>query len=186
VNSDAQTQSPQALSQTLRRRAILLSILRSVGVAVVGFSLYFTLPFDSASHFNSGAALTIGLVAMTAVTGWQTWAITHSPIPRVRAMEGLLTTFPLFVLLFATTYFLMGQYRTSDFSQPLTRIDSLYFTVTTFATVGYGDIVPVSQAARLTVTVQMVVDLVLIGLVVRTFVNSVRTGLARRDSPTSG
>ena len=34
------------------------------------------------------------------------------------------------------------------------------------------------------VTLQMVVDLILIGLVARAFVNSVRTGLARRDGPT--
>ncbi len=98
-------------------------------------------------------------------------------------MEGLATTFPLVVLLFATTYFVMDQYQAHSFTQGMTRVDSLYFTVTTFATVGYGDITPVTESARLTVILQMVVDLVLIGLVARAFVNSVRTGLARRDDP---
>lgn len=37
----------------------------------------------------------------------------------------------------------------SSYSQPLTAIDSLYFSVTTFATVGYGDISPHSPVAKL-------------------------------------
>ena len=47
----------------------------------------------------------------------------------------------------------------SNFSQPLTRIDSVYFTVTTFATVGFGDITATTEAARLVVTGQMIADL---------------------------
>jgi hypothetical protein len=171
------------LPHRVRKRAAVLSILRSVSVAVVGFVLYFTLPFDSASNFNTGVALLVGLVAVAALTVWQAWTIARSPFPLIRAVEGLITTFPLVVLLFATTYFVMDQYQAHSFTQQLTRVDSLYFTVTTFATVGYGDITPVTESARLTVMVQMVVDLVLIGLVARAFVNSVRTGLARRDNP---
>jgi hypothetical protein len=155
-----------------------------VGVAVVGFTLYFMLPFDAASSFNSGVALLIGLAAMAALTAWQLRAIARSPIPRMRAVEGLLTIVLPFVLLFATTYFLMDEYRTQTFSQQMTRVDSLYFTITTLATVGFGDITPVTQGARVTVTVQMVLDLALIGLIVRAFVSSARTGLARRDSAT--
>ena len=102
----------------------------------------------------------------------------------IRAVEGLITpAFPLVVLLFATTYFVMDQYQAHSFTQGMTRVDSLYFTVTTFATVGYGDITPVTESARLTAVLQMVVDLVLIGLVARAFVNSVRTGLAHETTP---
>ena len=173
----------EPLPRTVRRRAVIVSVLRSVGVAVVGFVLYFTLPFDSTSDFNTGFALMVGLVAVAALTVWQAWTIARSPFPLIRAVEGLITTFPLVVLLFATTYFVMDQYQAHSFTQEMTRVDSLYFTVTTFVTVGYGDITPVTESARLTVTVQMVVDLVLIGLVARAFVNSVRTGLARRDGP---
>jgi hypothetical protein len=167
----------------VRRRAVILSFLRSVSVAVAGFVLYFTLPFDSTNDFNTGLALLVGLVAVAALTAWQAWTIAHSPFPLIRAVEGLMTTFPLVMLLFATTYFVMEQYQAHSFTQGMTRVDSLYFTVTTFATVGYGDITPVTESARLTVILQMVVDLVLIGLVARAFVNSVRTGLARRDGP---
>jgi hypothetical protein len=53
--------------------------------------------------------------------------------------------------------------------------------VTTFATVGFGDITPASQFARGLVTVQMVLDLVVLGAVIRVFVSAVQ--LARQQSP---
>lgn len=183
--TDQQTPSQrrgQRLTRRARRRAVLSSMLRSVIVTVVVFVLYFSLPFDEKSAFNTGLALFIGLVAVAAVLIWQARSIAHSPIPLVRAVEGLITSFPMVVLLFATTYFVMEQYQKGSFTQEMTRVDSLYFTVTTFATVGFGDITPVSEGARMVVTLQMVIDLILIGLVARAFVNSVRTGLARRDA----
>src|SRR5205807_1588752 len=127
--------------------------------------------------FPTRLALLIGLVAVAALTAWQIWTISHSPFPLIRAIEGLATTFALVLLLFSTAYFLTNEYQPNSFTQHMTRIDSLYFTVTTFATVGYGDIAPVTESARLTTTLQMIVDLVLIGLVARAFVTSVRTGL---------
>ena len=36
---------------------------------------------------------------------------------------------PLFLLLFVGTYFVMGTISAGTFSQPLTRTDALYFTV---------------------------------------------------------
>jgi uncharacterized membrane protein YtjA (UPF0391 family) len=63
----------------------------------------------------------------------------------------------------------------------LTRTDSLYFTVTVFATVGFGDIVGTSQAARVLVMVQMILNLVFIGVVVRLFLGAVRQ--ARNQDP---
>jgi hypothetical protein len=68
-----------------------------------------------------------------------------------------------------------------SFSEPLGRLDSLYFTVTVFATVGFGDIVPVTSPARAITTVQMVGDLVLVGLVAQVIVGAVRRGMQRRD-----
>jgi hypothetical protein len=170
------------LPRSLRRRALLLPILRTIGVTVVVFVLYFTLPFDKKSSFNTALALLIGLVLVAVLLAWQARAITRAPYPRLRAVEALLTSFPIVVLLFSTIYFLMDEGSPRAFSQAMTRLDSLYFTVTVFATVGFGDITAVSEPARGVTTVQMIVDIVLLGLVVRVFLQSVRTGLARRDA----
>ena len=47
----------------------------------------------------------------------------------------------------------------ASFTQPLTRTDALYFTVTVFSTVGFGDITAKSEAARIVLIVQMLADL---------------------------
>ena len=46
----------------------------------------------------------------------------------------------------------MATISASNFSEPLTRTGALYFTVTVFSTVGFGDITAKTEAARLVVT----------------------------------
>jgi amino acid transporter len=103
-----------------------------------------------------------------------------SPNPAIRAIEGIAGTAPLFVLLFAATYFVMARADPARFSIPdLSRTNALYFTVTIFATVGFGDITATTETSRIVVTVQMVLDLIVLGLGVRAFVGAVRLGRER-------
>ena len=83
--------------------------------------------------------------------------------PQVKAVEVLALILPLCLLAFASTYYVMEQASVADFTQPLTRTDALYFTVTVFSTVGFGDIVLRSEAARVVLVVQMLGDLALLG-----------------------
>jgi voltage-gated potassium channel len=120
--------------------------------------------------------LVVGLAILTVATVWQLRVISRSAIPAVRAIEALATTLPLLLLLFASVYVVMADASPANFSpQALTRTDALYFTVTVFATVGFGDITAASQSARLVVTVQMLLDLLALGLVVRAFVSAVQS-----------
>jgi voltage-gated potassium channel len=48
-----------------------------------------------------------------------------------------------------------------------TRVDAMYFTVTTLTTVGFGDIHAAGQAARIAVTIQMIFNVVFIASAVR-------------------
>jgi voltage-gated potassium channel len=89
---------------------------------------------------------------------------------------------PLFLLLFASAYFAMARTSPASFStHSLTRTDALYFTVTAFSTVGFGDITAVSQQARLVVTAQMLLDLLVLGLGIRVFLGAVQR--ARQQPP---
>ena len=90
-----------------------------------------------------------------------------SRFPGLRGVEALATSIPLFLLLFASTYVVMDTISASNFSEPLTRTDALYFTVTVFSTVGFGDITAKTEAARLVVTGQMIADLVIIEVAVK-------------------
>ena len=62
----------------------------------------------------------------------------------------------------------------------LTRTDALYFTLTIFSTVGFGDIHATSQTARAVVMAQLVLNLILYGLGLRMLTQAVQTGVARR------
>src|SRR3712207_8904455 len=73
------------------------------------------------------------------------------------------TLFPYTTLfrsvVFAATYCTISAQQPEAFSEPLNRTDGLYFTMTVFATVGFGDITPTTELTRLLVTLQMVVNL---------------------------
>ena len=68
-----------------------------------------------------------------------------------------------------------------NFTEPLTRTDALYFAVTVFSTVGFGDITAKTEAARLVVTGQMIADLIVIGLGLKVIVGAVKRG--RQQQP---
>lgn len=143
-------------------------------------ALYYLLPLDHAATVGTVLVLTAGLIAIAGIMVWEVRAIVGADHPGVRAIEALAFTVPLFLLLFSTAYFLMEHLGPDDFSQPLTRTDALYFTVTTFSTVGYGDITARSQAARLVVTFQMLADLVVLGFGVKVLLGAVQTGRRRQ------
>jgi len=168
------------LAPAWRRRLVVLGLLRALATAVVLVGLYYLLPLDHVR--NVPLTLAVGLVILLVVIAWQLRAIVRARQPVLRAIVALATTVPLFVLLFASVYFVMAQASPANFSpHQLTRTDALYFTVTVFSTVGFGDITPASQGARLVVTAQMILDLLVLGLGIRAFVGAVQLG--RRQAP---
>ena len=58
-------------------------------------------------------------------------------------------------------------------------MDALYLTVTVFSTVGFGDISAASQPGRILVTIQMILNLIVLGAGVRLLTGAVKRG---RDS----
>lgn len=60
----------------------------------------------------------------------------------------------------------------ASFSEPLTEVGALYFTVAVLSTVGFGDIAALTDAARLIVAIQILLGLVLLGAVVRLFLRA--------------
>ncbi len=162
-----------------RGRVAGLGLLRSLATTGLLLTVYYLLPLNHIK--NVPLMLVAGLSLLLAVSGWQLWAVTRARYPAVRAVEALATTVPWFVLLFASAYFVMARASPASFStHPLTRTDALYFTVTVFATVGFGDIAAVSQSARLVVTAQMMLDLLVLGFGVRVLVGAVQ--FARRQA----
>ena len=55
-----------------------------------------------------------------------------------------------------------------------------------FSTVGFGDITPRTDSGRILVSLQMLLDLVIIGAVVRILINAAKVGLSRSPESTEG
>jgi hypothetical protein len=143
--------------------------------------LYYVLPLDQ--PLNAGAILRvlIGLAVFVVTTVWQIRTIIGSPYPGMKAVEALGLLFPFYLLLFASTYFVMERASAASFTEPLTRTDALYFSVTVFSTVGFGDIAPKSEPARILLIIQMLGDLALLGAGARLLLGAVRRGRERRS-----
>ena len=163
-------------------RRVFVTLLRALGSTVALVAIYYLLPLDRSSIGVTVGMLAFGLLALVALIAFQVRSISRAKYPALRAVGALATSVPLFLLLFAGTYFVMAGVSEADFSEPLTRTDALYFTVTVFSTVGFGDITATTQGARLVVTGQMIAGIVIIGLGARIIVSAVQRGQQRQPT----
>jgi len=155
------------LGRAERSRAVALAIVKVVGVWVLLFGGYYLTP----GTVFAGRHVVIVLVGATAlfvlIVAWQVHRVGQAKLPTVQAVGALGLLIPFFLVLFASFYLSLSTISAASFSQVLDHTGSLYFTVTVFATVGFGDIVPLTAQARLITVVQMLLDLVVLGAVVR-------------------
>lgn len=114
---------------------------------------------------------------------WQIRRVRSTEYPLIRGTETVIVGSVLFVAIFAKAYYLIGVGDAAAFTEPLSHFDAYYFTVTVLATVGFGDIAPVTTPARSLAMLQMVLNIVLLAVVVRLVLSEVRQARARqRDS----
>jgi len=164
-------------------RAIAQTMVRVAGTVTGLFVLYYLLPLDHESELAAITMLVIGLIAFVTLVTFQVRWIIRSRFPGLRALETMATSIPFFLLLFASTYVVLAAVSHGSFGGPLSHSDGLYFTVTVFTTVGFGDITAKTDTARLVVTGQMLADLIVLGLALRVIVGAVRRGRQRRSTP---
>ena len=182
--TDGTGPEPQARRQAgPPARTIVRGVLQVAGSTTALVAVYYLLPLDHSSAWSAVTILVTGLVVFIGLVTFQVRSIIRSRFPGLRAIEALATSVPLFLLLFAGTYVVMAARSAGNFGGRLTHTDGLYFTVTVFSTVGFGDITAKTQAARLVVTGQMIADLVILGLAVKTIVGAVSR--ARQPADTS-
>lgn len=149
---------------------------------VVG--LYFAVPVNAAPQHGQVTRLVLSgvlLVALTAVVVWQVRLQLAHPD---RHIDGLLLALVVGVLGFALAFYALEQRDHGQISELQTRVDALYFTVSTLLTVGYGDVHAVGQTARVLVLIQMVYNVVVIaaaaGLITRRIREAAEIRVERR------
>ncbi|MER0446648.1 potassium channel family protein [Streptomyces sp. Edi4] len=158
------------------RATVLSAVARLLLTATGILTGYFLLPMEQKPSERVVVTLVVGLAALVALFVWQIRCVIRSPTPQLRGVQALATTIQLFLLLFASAYYLLERASPGSFSEPLTRTDALYFSLVTFSTVGYGDITAQSEAARIVTMAQVTGNLILIGVATRIVVTAVTSG----------
>jgi len=168
-----------------RRHLLISTIVRVTAVTVSLLLVYFLLPFERDTSATGLVLLVVGVIGLGASVVHQVRQILSSPTPQLRAIQGLATFVPLFIVVFSLVYVAMSIADPASFSQPITRVTGLYFTVTVLATVGFGDVTAVSDTARIVVTIQMLLDILLVGILAKVIIGASRIGVQRRRAEAS-
>jgi predicted membrane channel-forming protein YqfA (hemolysin III family) len=137
------------------------------------------LPLEGVKSAGDIVVLLVSLLALVALIAYQAGAIMRADYPGLRAVEALAFTASLLLFVFSVTYDVMDAESSAAFGAVLSRLDCLYFTVTVFGTVGFGDITAHSETARAIVTVQMLFDFLFVGVAVRVITGAVEIGRRR-------
>ncbi len=171
---------PGGLPQGMLKPVIWMSV-RLIASIVALVWVYYTIPVKGADGDSDLPWLILELAIFGVIVGVQVPLISRARYPLLRGMESLALTILLFLLIFARVYLSNSTGDPAVFSQALDKDTALYFTVTVFATVGFGDIVAASNSMKLLVTVQMLLNLVVFGLVIRVLASAAQRGMARKQ-----
>jgi hypothetical protein len=179
ARSEGSARRIRDLSLKQRRQAVAFAIARAVLVAVGVIVVYGLVPFDRSS---TGDIFLVGLAAVVIivlVNVFELRAVSLAEFPTLRAFEALSLSLVVVLVAFASMYLVLTNDNADAFDEALNHTGALYFSLTTLTTIGYGDIVPVSDTARKVVMAQMLIDVLVIGVFVRLVVNVVRARLPR-------
>jgi voltage-gated potassium channel len=161
------------------RSHLVKTVVRAVVSAVLLVVLYYLLPIEHRAHQSVALRLIVALGFFSVVLAIEIRQIAQHDQPMLRAGVAMATIIPLFLVLFAWIYLTMSTSSPAAFGGQLTRTSALYFTVTVFSTVGFGDITPKTDPARIVAMVQMLSDLAVLAVVVRLILGAATRGMAR-------
>ncbi len=169
--------------ERIPRRVLLVAIGRSLGVVALTLLLYAVVPIEGQdAAFAAILGACVGILAILVVFARQITRVSRSRRPVLAAVEALALVFGMFLCLFALLYVAMSEGDPEAFTQDIDKVAGLYFTMTVLATVGFGDISAVSDSARIMVTVQMVLGMILIGSAFKALGFSARRAVGPRGT----
>ncbi|MFE9926367.1 potassium channel family protein [Streptomyces sp. NPDC005774] len=142
---------------------------------------YFLLPLDSLGPRHPTLSWTLFGLTLALIAALLLQQINHVLMNHPHARPGLVIPLlmSLSILVFATAYQGLAQ-SPGELIGLNTRLDALYFTIVTLATVGYGDITPHGQTARLVTMLQILYTFIFLTAAATALSHQIRTVLLRR------
>jgi voltage-gated potassium channel len=166
--------------RTFERSHVVQTGVRAMATAALLVIVYFVVPIEHRPHQSVVLRLGVALALFVAILANEIRLISSHERPMLRATVAMATIIPLFLILFAWIYLTMSHADPGAFGNSLSRSSALYFTVTVFSTVGFGDITAKTDVARLVVTVQMLADLAVVAVVIRLILGAATRGVDRQ------
>jgi voltage-gated potassium channel len=155
-------------------------LVRCTVTTVAALVAYALIPIGDLAPGGVLIRLVLVLALFVGAIVFQVRAILVAERPQLRAAEALTMAIVTLIVLFSFLYVSMSVGDSASFNQHLDRPAGIYFTTTVLSTVGFGDIAPVSTSARMVVCVQMLLDLAVIGVLVRLLFVAANKNIARR------
>lgn len=143
------------------------ALVTNVAILVGGLLLFFAVPVRGG--VSAVPLVRDALLALTgvAVVGWVVVRQVRGSGRRELTPLQLVILVEITACVFALSYYALSVHDHGQFVGIRTRLDALYFTLTTMTTVGYGDVHAAAQLARALVCIHLVFNLVFLGLLAR-------------------
>ncbi|GHD02995.1 membrane protein [Streptomyces violarus] len=151
-------------------------------LVLAGGTAYFLLPLEGLAADRPWLGWPLFVLCLGLVAALLLRQVRDIVLEKPHTRSGLVISLLmcLAVLVFSSGYYALAQ-QPGQFTGLRTRVDALYFTVVTLATVGYGDITPSGQEARMVAVVQILYAFVFLTAAATALTRHLHTVVAARD-----
>jgi voltage-gated potassium channel len=143
-----------------------IDLLDVLLIPVLVFAGYAIAPLDSRLWLGITVSLT-AIVLCIPLLARRARAVRVSHTPLVDALRAIAVFGAVLIVAFASMHYSIAFHGNNEYSGISTKLDAVYYTVTTLSTVGYGDITANGQVARLVVTTNILFNLIALGIGLR-------------------
>jgi len=178
--------SPSEAARRLGRKQLTIVILMTIARLVCGFLLIVLMM--SLVPEQPEASLVFPILVATGGILLYIWYFSHqlkgvykARYPTLRAIEALVLVAAMFLAIFAMVYVMISATDPEAFTEVLDEFSAYYFSLTVLATVGFGDITPVTTMARSVTMVQMALDIAFIAILIRVMGSAAKRALMQRE-----
>ena len=146
------------------RRERIRDVLQHVLVLGAALAAFYLVPVTGRFWDLSALGFVVVLIAMVVMISRQLTKQARAGSNSSVQLKSLLFLLYPIVAVFALAYYILFVHNPAQFDGIANRTDALYYTVVTLGTVGFGDVHLVGQVAKIITMIQIVFDLVVIGL----------------------